>query len=164
MNEQLYEMMDVMQRTLLCLARKEKIPEKNILELEKLGKLLKQVSEEYNETMELEQTVTDYLKKLAVPVNLKGFNYLRYGILLNIQKPKAFKSFTGDLYPEIAKKFDSTPTRVERAIRHAIEISFTRGNHEYQKLLFGQSIDSIKKHPTNRQFVLTVVDEIRLFN
>ena len=106
--------------------------------------------------------VTHILHELGVPSHIKGYHYLREGIKLLYNNPELIGGITKELYPSIAKKFSSTDTRVERSIRHAIEVSWNRGNWDLMQELFGYSVDIDKAKPTNSEFIVTIADKLRM--
>jgi len=110
----------------------------------------------------LQISITKTLHELGVPSHIKGYQYIREGITLVYKKPEMVGGITKELYPEIAKKFDSTGSRVERAIRHAIEVSWNRGNWDLMEEIFGHSVDIDKAKPTNSEFIVTIADKLRL--
>jgi len=110
----------------------------------------------------LQISITKTLHELGVPSHIKGYQYIREGITLVYQRPEIIGGITKELYPEIAKKFDTTVSRVERAIRHAIEVSWNRGNWKLMEEIFGHSVDIDKAKPTNSEFIVTVADKLRL--
>ena len=110
----------------------------------------------------LQITVTKILHELGVPSHIKGYQYIREGILLIYNNPEIIGGITKELYPEIANKYDTTVSRVERAIRHAIEVSWNRGDWELMEEIFGHSVDIDKAKPTNSEFIVTVADKLRL--
>jgi two-component system response regulator (stage 0 sporulation protein A) len=110
----------------------------------------------------LQISITKTLHELGVPSHIKGYQYIREGITLVYKKPEMIGGITKELYPEIAKKYDSTVSRVERAIRHAIEVSWNRGNWELMEEIFGHSVDIDKAKPTNSEFIVTIADKLRL--
>ena len=110
----------------------------------------------------LQISITKTLHELGVPSHIKGYQYIREGITLVYKKPEIIGGITKELYPEIAKKFDSTVSRVERAIRHAIEVSWNRGNWDLMEEIFGHSVDIDKAKPTNSEFIVTIADKLRL--
>lgn len=111
---------------------------------------------------DLEQDVTDMIHEIGVPAHIKGYQYLREAIMMSVEDPGMISSITKILYPTIAKKFQTTPSRVERAIRHAIEVAWSRGRMETLDALFGYTIDISKGKPTNSEFVALIADRIRL--
>ena len=110
----------------------------------------------------LQLSITKTLHELGVPSHIKGYQYIREGITLVYKKPDIIGGITKELYPEIAKKYDSTVSRVERAIRHAIEVSWNRGNWDLMEDIFGHSVDIDKAKPTNSEFIVTIADKMRL--
>ena len=110
----------------------------------------------------LQAYITKTLHNLGVPSNIKGYLYLREGILMIYLEPNRKGKITKDLYPEIAKKYGTTTSRVERAIRHAIEVGWSRANWDYMEEVFGSSIDLDKAKPTNSEYIITIADRIKL--
>lgn len=110
----------------------------------------------------LQISVTKILHELGVPSHIKGYQYIREGILLIYNNPEIIGGITKELYPEIANKYDTTVSRVERAIRHAIEVSWNRGDWELMEEIFDHSVDIDKAKPTNSEFIVTVADKLRL--
>ncbi len=110
----------------------------------------------------LEISVTKLLHGLGVPSHIKGYQYIREGVILMYEKPDIVGAITKELYPEIASRFDTTVSRVERAIRHAIEVSWNRGDIELMEEVFGHSVDYDRAKPTNSEFIVTVSDKLRL--
>ena len=108
----------------------------------------------------LQDSITKTLHELGVPSNIKGYYYIKEGILLMIDH-EYMKKITKLLYPKIAKKYQSTESRVERSIRHAIDISWNRGNWDLMEEIFGNSIDIEKAKPTNSLFMITIAEKIR---
>ena len=111
---------------------------------------------------DLEQDVTDMIHEIGVPAHIKGYQYLREAIMMSVDDPGMISSITKILYPTIAKRFQTTPSRVERAIRHAIEVAWSRGRMETLDALFGYTIDTGKGKPTNSEFIAPIADRIRL--
>lgn len=114
----------------------------------------------YNNNLQI--SITNTLHELGVPSHIKGYQYIREGISLIYKKPEMIGGITKELYPEIASKYDSTVSRVERAIRHAIEVSWNRGNWDLMEQIFGHSVDIDKAKPTNSEFIVTIADKLRL--
>lgn len=110
----------------------------------------------------LQISITKTLHELGVPSHIKGYQYIREGITLVYKHPEMVGGITKELYPEIAKKYNSTVSRVERAIRHAIEVSWNRGNWDLMEGIFGHSVDIDKAKPTNSEFIVTIADKLRL--
>ncbi len=110
----------------------------------------------------LQISVTKILHELGVPSHIKGYQYIREGINMIYDNPNLIGGITKELYPELATRFNTTVSRVERAIRHAIEVSWNRGNWDYMEEIFGHSVDIDKAKPTNSEFIVTVADKLRL--
>ena len=110
----------------------------------------------------LENEITGMIHEIGVPAHIKGYQYLRESITLAVNDPDIINSITKILYPTIAKKFETTPSRVERAIRHAIEVAWNRGNPDVLNDLFGYTISNGKGKPTNSEFIALIADNIRL--
>ena len=111
---------------------------------------------------DLEKDVTDMIHELGVPAHIKGYQYLREAIMMSVEDMEMLGSITKILYPTIAKRFQTTPSRVERAIRHAIEVAWSRGKMETLEGLFGYTIHTGKGKPTNSEFIALIADKIRL--
>lgn len=111
---------------------------------------------------DLEQDVTDMIHEIGVPAHIKGYQYLREAIMMAVEDIDMLNSITKVLYPTIAKKFQTTPSRVERAIRHAIEVAWSRGRMETLDALFGYTVNTGKGKPTNSEFIALIADRIRL--
>ena len=141
------------------------------LELDILVKRIQGVMEESNndnplelEIVEIQKQITKVIHDLGVPSNLKGYGYIREGIQLVYYEPNLAHSITRKLYPKIASKFESTISRVERSMRHAIEVSWNRGNWDRMEEIFGYSVSIDKAKPTNSEFIVTIADMLRLEN
>ncbi|MBE7045646.1 MAG: sporulation transcription factor Spo0A [Ruminococcaceae bacterium] len=113
-------------------------------------------------TFDLEHLVTECIHELGVPAHIKGYQYLRSAIMMVVDDMDLLNYITKQLYPSIAKKFGTTASRVERAIRHSIEVAWTRGRPETMNNIFGYTIDTEKGKPTNSEFIAMVADRIRL--
>ena len=111
---------------------------------------------------DLEKDVTDMIHEIGVPAHIKGYQYLREAIILSVSNNEMLNCITKVLYPTIAKKYETTPSRVERAIRHAIEVAWSRGRMETLDSLFGYTINTGKGKPTNSEFIALIADKIRL--
>ena len=111
---------------------------------------------------DLEKDVTDMIHEIGVPAHIKGYQYLREAIMMSVADVEMLGSITKVLYPTIAKKYQTTPSRVERAIRHAIEVAWSRGRMETLDALFGYTINTGKGKPTNSEFIALIADKIRL--
>ena len=111
---------------------------------------------------DLEKDVTDMIHELGVPAHIKGYQYLREAIMMAVEDIDMLGSITKILYPTIAKKYQTTASRVDRAIRHAIEVAWRRGKMETLDALFGYTINTGKGKPTNSEFIALIADKIRL--
>ena len=110
----------------------------------------------------LEATVTDIIHEIGVPAHIKGYQYLREAIILTIRDMDMINAVTKVLYPEVARKYATTPSRVERAIRHAIEVAWDRGDLETLQKFFGYTVSNIKGKPTNSEFIAMIADHLSL--
>lgn len=117
-----------------------------------------------NDSMVLEAVVTDIIHEIGVPAHIKGYQYLRSAILMAVQDMDILNSITKQLYPSIAEEYGTTSSRVERAIRHAIEVAWGRGSMDTINDLFGYTINAGKGKPTNSEFIALIADKIRLDN
>ena len=133
--------------------------EKRILDICNKKKEGKNIDLHYNN---LQIAITKILHELGIPSHIKGYQYIRDGVSLIFENPEMIGGITKELYPELAVKFDTTVSRVERAIRHAIEVSWNRGNWDLMEEIFGNSVDIDKAKPTNSEFIVTVADKLRL--
>lgn len=118
--------------------------------------------EENHDNLPLEIVVTNIIHEIGVPAHIKGYQYLRDSIMLAVMDMDILNSITKQLYPTIAKKHNTTPSRVERAIRHAIEVAWNRGKMDTIDALFGYTIHAGKGKPTNSEFIALIADKIRL--
>ncbi len=110
----------------------------------------------------LESDVTEIIHEIGVPAHIKGYQYLRDAIIMSVHDMEMLNSITKILYPTIAKKYQTTPSRVERAIRHAIEVAWSRGKMDTIDEMFGYTIHNGKGKPTNSEFIALITDRIRL--
>ena len=110
----------------------------------------------------LEGRVTAIIHEIGVPAHIKGYHYLREAILYCIENVGAINAVTKVLYPEVAQRFNTTPSRVERAVRHAIEVAWDRGDLDTLQKYFGFTVSSIKGKPTNSEFIAMISDRLRL--
>lgn len=154
-------------------------------ELATLAKRIKEISEEYkniaaNVTLRevkspyivmptvvkapesLEAQITNLIHEVGVPAHIKGYQYLREAITLAVNDIDIINSITKMLYPTLARKFKTTPSRVERAIRHAIEVAWTRGKMDVNNSMFGNTVSASKGKPTNSEFIAMIADKLRL--
>lgn len=111
---------------------------------------------------DLEELVTEYIHELGVPAHIKGYQYIRSAIIMVVNNMELLNYITKQLYPTIAKKYRTTSSRVERAIRHSIEVAWDRGQPEVMNDIFGYTISNTKGKPTNSEFIAMVADKIRL--
>ncbi len=110
----------------------------------------------------LQVSITKVLHELGIPSHIKGYQYIREAVNIIFNRPETIGGITKELYPELANKYDTTVSRVERAIRHAIEVSWNRANWDLMEELFGHSVDIDKAKPTNSEFIVTIADKLRL--
>ena len=113
---------------------------------------------------DLETDVTNMIHEIGVPAHIKGYQYLRDAIIMSVRDMEMLSSVTKVLYPTIAKHYQTTPSRVERAIRHAIEVAWSRGKMDTIDELFGYTVSNGKGKPTNSEFIALISDRIRLEN
>lgn len=111
---------------------------------------------------DLEMMITEIIHQIGVPAHIKGYHYLREAIILSIKNSEIINSVTKLLYPTVAKKFSTTPSRVERAIRHAIEVAWDRGDIDVLNSYFGYTIQNERGKPTNSEFIAMISDKLRL--
>ncbi|MEG0832483.1 MAG: sporulation transcription factor Spo0A [Oscillospiraceae bacterium] len=112
--------------------------------------------------IDLEVMVTDIIHQIGVPAHIKGYHYLRDAIIMSIEDTEMINAVTKRLYPSIAKRFKTTSSRVERAIRHAIEVAWDRGDVDVLNSYFGYTIHSLRGKPTNSEFIAMISDKVRL--
>lgn len=134
--------------------------EKRIIEVSEGVKFGGKELDVYHNNLQI--SITKILHELGVPSHIKGYQYIKESITLVYEKPDIVGGITKELYPEVAKRYNTTVSRVERAIRHAIEISWNRGNWQLMEDIFGHSVDIDKAKPTNSEFIVTVADKLRL--
>ena len=125
------------------------------------GKTGNQIQEETT-SRDLERQVTAIIHEIGVPAHIKGYQYLREAIGLAVEDMDIINAVTKVLYPAVAKKFNTTSSRVERAIRHAIEVAWDRGDLETLQKYFGYTVSNAKGKPTNSEFIAMIADRIRL--
>ncbi|MBQ3408009.1 MAG: sporulation transcription factor Spo0A [Clostridia bacterium] len=118
-------------------------------------------SEKKNEE-NLEALVTNIIHEIGVPAHIKGYQYLREAIMMVVCDIDIINQITKQLYPDIAQKYHTTPSRVERAIRHAIEVAWGRGQQEVVESIFGYTVSAAKGKPTNSEFIAMIADKLRL--
>lgn len=113
---------------------------------------------------DIETQVTSIIHKIGVPAHIKGYQYLRTAIMMTIENSELINSVTKILYPTVAKKYQTTSSRVERAIRHAIEVAWDRGDLDTLNAYFGYTIQNERGKPTNSEFIAMIADNLRLKN
>ncbi len=118
--------------------------------------------EESKKEENLEALVTNVIHEVGVPAHIKGYQYLREAIMMVVNDIDVINQITKSLYPKIAYKYETTPSRVERAIRHAIEVAWGRGQQEAVEKIFGYTISAAKGKPTNSEFIAMIADKLRL--
>lgn len=146
----------ILKRRMKQLLLNEELPEKErVLEL---GEDLEPYVKERN----LEGEVTEIIREIGIPAHIKGYQYIREGIMMAVEDPNMLNYITKLLYPTIAKKYKTTSSSVERAIRHAIEVAWSRGKMDVIQELFGYTIHAGKGKPTNSEFIALIADKLRL--
>lgn len=136
----------------VCYQPKEKFP----TQIDFSAPLLRQA--------DLKSQITQVLHQVGIPAHIKGYAFLRFAILKAVEDSEVLELVTKILYPTVAREFQTTATRVERAIRHAIEVAWGRGNDEAQRALFGYTAQSNRGKPTNSEFIALIADNLRLQN
>ena len=126
------------------------------------NELEKVTTREETKEESIEADITEIFHQLGIPAHIKGYHYLREAIIMEYKHIGMINSITKVLYPEVAKKYQTTPSRVERAIRHSIGVSWIKGNKEKIDEIFGYTIDEEKGKPTNSEFIAMIVDYLRL--
>lgn len=139
-----FDLVDLEKRILDCFNKKE---EKKTIDF-------------YNNNLQV--SISKILHELGVPSHIKGYQYIRDAVSIVFENPDMIGGITKELYPSLASKHGTTVSRVERAIRHAIEVSWTRGDFYLMEEIFGHSVDIDKAKPTNSEFIVTVADKLRL--
>ncbi len=126
------------------------------------GTVVATSSKPIRQEQSLESLVTEIIHEIGVPAHIKGYQYLREAIILTINDMDIINAVTKVLYPTVAKKYATTPSRVERAIRHAIEVAWDRGDLETLQKFFGYTVSNIKGKPTNSEFIAMIADRLSL--
>ena len=129
--------------------------------IEHLLRLAEKRSEQFH-SPGLEEMVTAIIHEVGVPAHIKGYQYVREAIMITVENMDVINSVTKILYPEVAKRYHTTPSRVERAIRHAIEVAWDRGDIETLQRFFGYTVSNIKGKPTNSEFIALIADRLHL--
>lgn len=115
-----------------------------------------------NKENNIQMAISKLLHSLGVPSHIKGYQYIRESIYMMYTSKEMIGGITKEIYPEIALRFDTTASRVERAIRHAIEVSWSRGDYELMEEIFGHSVDYDRAKPTNSEFIATLADRLKI--
>ena len=110
----------------------------------------------------IENLVTGIIHEIGVPAHIKGYQYLREAIIIAVNDMDVINAITKVLYPQVAKTFQTTPSRVERAIRHAIEVAWDRGDLDTLQRFFGYTVSNTKGKPTNSEFIALIADKLQL--
>ena len=119
-------------------------------------------SESIKNSVDIEDVVTEIIHQIGIPAHIKGYHYLREAILMSISNSEYLHAITKQLYPCVAKRFNTTPSRVERAIRHSIEVAWDRGDVDVLNSYFGYTIHNLRGKPTNSEFIAMITDKMRL--
>lgn len=130
--------------------------------MEKLETAFESLEQDKNRSHSLEAMVTSIIHEVGVPAHIKGYQYLREAILIAVDDIDVINAVTKVLYPEVAKRFGTTASRVERAIRHAIEVAWDRGDLETLQKYFGYTVSNVKGKPTNSEFIAMIADRLQL--
>lgn len=127
-----------------------------------LSKIVTDQSQKSDSDNEIELKITEILHQIGVPAHIKGYHYLRTSIMKSVNNPEIINAVTKELYPSVAKNFKTTSSRVERAIRHAIEVAWDRGDLDILSSYFGYTVHNLKGKPTNSEFIAMISDKLRL--
>lgn len=146
---------DIIERIHQILFRKSSSKKENISKINESNILI-------SEGKNMEIKITEILHQIGVPAHIKGYQYLRSSIMMSVENPDIINAVTKQLYPSVAKKFDTTSSRVERAIRHAIEVAWDRGDVDILNSYFGYTIHNSRGKPTNSEFIAMISDKLRL--
>ena len=130
--------------------------------LERMRQAVRNGETEEESPVALERLVTSIIHEVGVPAHIKGYQYVREAIILAVQDMDVINAVTKVLYPEVARRYNTTPSRVERAVRHAIETAWDRGDLETLQRYFGYTVSNTKGKPTNSEFIARIADRIRL--
>ena len=126
------------------------------------GENLRLVERRRNDKTSIESLVTGIIHEIGVPAHIKGYQYLREAIIIAVNDMDVINAITKVLYPQVAKTFQTTPSRVERAIRHAIEVAWDRGDLDTLQRFFGYTVSNTKGKPTNSEFIALIADKLSL--
>ena len=126
------------------------------------GESLRYPVQRRNDKVSIETLVTNIIHEIGVPAHIKGYQYLREAIIIAVNDMDVINAITKVLYPQVAKTFGTTPSRVERAIRHAIEVAWDRGDLDTLQRFFGYTVSNTKGKPTNSEFIALIADKLQL--
>ena len=126
------------------------------------GENLRTAPVRQNDKRSIESMVTGIIHEIGVPAHIKGYQYLREAIIIAVNDMDVINAITKVLYPQVAKTFQTTPSRVERAIRHAIEVAWDRGDLDTLQRFFGYTVSNTKGKPTNSEFIALIADKLQL--
>ncbi|MBQ2928021.1 MAG: sporulation transcription factor Spo0A [Oscillospiraceae bacterium] len=126
------------------------------------GESLRFPEKRRNDKVNIESLVTGIIHEIGVPAHIKGYQYLREAIIIAVNDMDVINAITKVLYPQVAKTFQTTPSRVERAIRHAIEVAWDRGDLDTLQRFFGYTVSNTKGKPTNSEFIALIADKLQL--
>ena len=140
----------------------QQVVSNNLLERQVKPKYIEISNNVGNSETNLEALVTNLIHEIGVPAHIKGYQYLREAIMMVVEDTDVINQITKCLYPQIAQKYKTTPSRVERAIRHAIEVAWGRGQQETVENIFGYTVSAAKGKPTNSEFIAMIADKLRL--
>ena len=126
------------------------------------GETQRRTTPQRNDTTSIESMVTGIIHEIGVPAHIKGYQYLREAIIIAVNDMDVINAITKVLYPQVAKTFQTTPSRVERAIRHAIEVAWDRGDLDTLQRFFGYTVSNTKGKPTNSEFIALIADKLQL--
>lgn len=146
----------------MVISRIKDVKNRNVARPSEVRKVQPYEKREELKERNLEADVTAIIHEIGVPAHIKGYQYLRDAIILSVNDMEMLNSITKVLYPTIAKRHQTTPSRVERAIRHAIEVAWSRGKMDTIDELFGYTVSTGKGKPTNSEFIALIADKIRL--
>ena len=126
------------------------------------GESLRYLDKRRTDKHSIEALVTGIIHEIGVPAHIKGYQYLREAIIIAVNDMDVINAITKVLYPQVAKTFQTTPSRVERAIRHAIEVAWDRGDLDTLQRFFGYTVSNTKGKPTNSEFIALIADKLQL--
>ncbi len=147
-------------KEILAICRENEVDLVKLLETAVAEDSMEDSMEREDDKSNLEKEITEILKEIGIPASIRGFRYIRYAIMYSIDNKDALNGITKVLYPQVAEKFGTTPIRVERAIRHAIEVAWDRGSTKVLHKYFGNTISLGK--PTNSEFIAMIADNIKV--